>query len=86
MFPDRKRLPIFALVAMPLVGVAFGAALAIFNPPQNPIDFWTDICFLGAGFGIVGLLLGFLAWLWLRSRIHAVVAIAAVAIPSCIFG
>ena len=71
---------------MPLVGVAFGAALAISNPPQNPIDYWTDICFLGAGFGVVGLLLGFLAWLCLRDRIPSIVAIAAIAIPFCVFG
>ena len=86
MFPKRKHLPILALVGLPLLGVTLGVALAALHPPQNPMDYWPDIGALGAGFGVVGLLFGYLASLWLRGRILGRVAVAAIAIPFCVFG
>jgi len=85
-FPQRKDLPTVALVGLPLVGACVGVALGAVYPPRNPIDYWPTIGFLGAGFAVVGLLFGVLAWLWMRGRVSAVVALSAIAIPACAFG
>ena len=86
MFPNRKHFSTFALVGLPLVGTTVGVVLSAIYPPRNPIDYWPTVGFLGAGFAVVGLLFGALAWLWLRGRVSTVVALSAIAIPVCVFG
>ena len=85
MFPNRKHLPYIALVTPPLAGVAIGAAMATLFPPQHPHDRIFAWIVGAGGLGAIGLLFGFLAWLWLRGRITSLVAFAAIAIPFCLF-
>ena len=82
----RKHLPYFALVTPPVVGVASGFVLAILYPPAHPDDRMFAWIISVGGLGVIGLLLGFLGWLWTRGRISFSSVIAAIAIPSCLFG
>lgn len=70
----------------PLVGVAIGAAVATLSPPKHPDDRIFAWIVGAGGLGVIGLLFGLLAWLWLRGRITSLVALAAIAIPFCLFG
>lgn len=86
LFPLRKQLLRFTLLAPPLVGGAIGFALVAIYPPRNPVDYWPATGSLSLGFAVVGLLLGFLTWLWMRGRVSALIAFSAIAIPFCSFG
>lgn len=86
MFPNRRHLPFIALLSPPLLGAAIGAALATLYPPRHPDDRVFAWIVAAGGLGVVGMLLGFLVWLWLRGRVSPLVPVSAIAIPSCLLG